>query len=578
MLTKIKIRNFKKLEDVDIELGESVVLIGPNNSGKTAALQALALWDIGLRQFNEKRSGKELPEKRLGVTINRNELISTPVPTARLLWRDLDVRHATMKNGKQDTQNICIDIIVDGITDGKSWSCGLEFDYLNEESFRCRPLRIVNNKSPGRMLIPQEAEKVHIAFLPPMSGLTDREFIKQSGEIGILIGQGQTAQVLRNLCYQISSKPEREAEWKELCGHIKRLFGVELLVPSYYSERSEITMAYKEGENYRNKLDISASGRGLQQTLLLLAHLYANPHTVLLLDEPDAHLEVFRQRQTYKMLTEIAEKQGSQIIAASHSEVVLNEAADKDIVIAFVGKPHRIDNRGSQLLKALKEIGFDQYYLAEQTGWVLYLEGSTDLSILQTFAQTLEHKASDILERPFVHYVANQPQKARDHFYGLREAYPNLMGIAIFDKLETVLTNDTALTEKMWRRREIENYLCLEEVLTSYARGEPSNDLFGRAEAAQHEKDMKQSIQEVANAIQTLGKSDWTSPDIKSTDDFLDPLFKKYFKKLELPNLLLKNDYHILARLVPKEKIDPEIIEKLDLIVTVAKKAKPRKN
>jgi len=130
----------------------------------------------------------------------------------------------------------------------------------------------------------------------------------------------------------------------------------------------------------------------------------------------------------------------------------------------------------------------------------------------------------------------------------------------------------------MWRRREIENYLCLEEVLTSYARGEPSNDLFGRAEAAQHEKDMKQSIQEVANAIQTLGKSDWTSPDIKSTDDFLDPLFKKYFKKLELPNLLLKNDYHILARLVPKEKIDPEIIEKLDLIVTVAKKAKPRKN
>jgi len=67
------------------------------------------------------------------------------------------------------------------------------------------------------------------------------------------------------------------------------------------------------------------------------------------------------------LLTEVAHAQGGQIIAASHSEVVLNEAADRDIVIAFVGEPHRIDDRGSQLLKSLKEIGYDQYYQAEET-------------------------------------------------------------------------------------------------------------------------------------------------------------------------------------------------------------------
>ena len=44
MLTHIHIRNFKKLRDENFELGKSVVLIGPNNSGKTTALQALALW------------------------------------------------------------------------------------------------------------------------------------------------------------------------------------------------------------------------------------------------------------------------------------------------------------------------------------------------------------------------------------------------------------------------------------------------------------------------------------------------------------------------------------------------------
>ena len=45
MLTRMRVKNFKKLEEADIELGKSVVLIGPNNSGKTTALQALALWN-----------------------------------------------------------------------------------------------------------------------------------------------------------------------------------------------------------------------------------------------------------------------------------------------------------------------------------------------------------------------------------------------------------------------------------------------------------------------------------------------------------------------------------------------------
>ena len=35
MLTKLTIRNFKRFENVEVELGNPVVFIGPNNSGKT---------------------------------------------------------------------------------------------------------------------------------------------------------------------------------------------------------------------------------------------------------------------------------------------------------------------------------------------------------------------------------------------------------------------------------------------------------------------------------------------------------------------------------------------------------------
>ncbi|MCI0733419.1 MAG: AAA family ATPase, partial [Methylococcaceae bacterium] len=557
MLTRLKIRNFKRFDNAEIELGKAVVLIGPNNSGKTTALQALALWDIGVRRWNEKRKGKSSPEKRPGVTINRRDLISIPVPYANLLWRDLHVRdiERSAENGKPKTQNVRVDVMVDGVTDDKAWSCGFEFDYANEESFYCRPLR--TNDAQQRMVVPNEVENVRVAFLPPMSGLADREFLKQLGEIGVLIGQGQTAQVLRNLCFQIHQNGS-DSHWDDLVNDIHSLFGVELLAPQYIAERSEIIMVYRDER--KNKLDLSSSGRGLQQTLLLLAHLYANPGAILLLDEPDAHLEILRQRQTYNLLIQVGERQGSQIIAASHSEVVLNEAADRDMVIALVGKPHRIDDRGSQVLKALRDIGFDQYYQAEETGWVLYLENSTDLAILQAFAKTLGHPAQHFLERPFVKYVeTNLPQKARDHFFGLKEAKYDLVGIAIFDRLDRELQSTGSLTELTWRKREIENYFCLEDVLIDYAKHDLPDDLFGLAERERRIQAMQDAIAEVAKALMTLQKPDPWSAEIKATDEFLNPVFRRFFANRGLPLQLRKSEYHVLAGLVPKERLDLEI-------------------
>ncbi|MCH8213336.1 MAG: AAA family ATPase [Proteobacteria bacterium] len=572
MITSIKIRNFKLFEAIEFELGNTVVLIGPNNSGKTTALQALALWDIGLRQWNAKRSGKASPEKRPGVTINRTDLISLPVPAANLLWRDLHVRNVERKDGIQKTKNIRIDITVDGITEGKPWSCGLEFDYANDQSFYCRPLRLAEERHPERMKIPPEAAAVKVAFLPPMSGLAAVEPKWEPGRINVLLGEGQTAQVLRNLCYQIC---ETGDQWVDLKQEIKKLFGISLQEPRYVEARGEITMSYKDISGI--SLDISSSGRGLQQTLLLLAHLYANPGTILLLDEPDAHLEVLRQRQIYQVLTDLAARQGSQIIAASHSEVVLNQAAGRDIVIAFVGKPHRIDNRGSQVLKSLKEIGFEDYYLAEQTGWVLYLEGSTDLAILKAFAETLGHEAAEILERPFVHYVGNDPGQVKRHFWGLREAKPDLVGVALFDRLDRPV-DDLGANGLMWKKREIENYLCMEDVLFAYARGNEQDDLFAKAEAQRRHSAMRDAIDEISQALKTLRMPDPWSENIKASDDFLDRVFDKFFEILGLPNMLRKTAYHALAHLIPRDSISPEVTEKLNAIVAVAKNAKPRRD
>ena len=565
MLTSITVRNFKQFEDVSVELDDVVVFVGPNDSGKTTALQALALWELGLRRWRDRWGMVPADEmRRPGVSINRLDLFSVPVSHDNLLWRGLRTREANkLISG---TSNIRIEVIVTGISKaGTKWTCGLEFDYANSESFYCRPLR--SESSDGaetRMPIPAEAFEEQVAFLPPMSGLSSSEAMLQPGTVNVLLGQGRTAEVLRNLCFQVFVQHRRE--WEDvLVPQMRRLFGATILEPQYNAERGEISLRYKDGHMANLELDLSSSGRGFQQTLLLTAYMLLHPNSVIMLDEPDAHLEILRQRQIYGAITETATRQGSQLLIATHSEVILNEAGERHTVTAFVGVPHRITGRGAQVVKSLAEIGFESYLQAAQSGWVLYLEGSTDLTVLQAFARRLGHEADSVLERPFVHYVGNQPMQARHHFYGLREACPDLRGFALFDRLNLPGGGNEVLEEHSWRKREIENYLCSRESLLRWV----------DAELPLFRSSMEEAIYEVENARRVLGQSSPWDDDTKVSEEFLSPLFHTFFSKTEMSGGITKSDYHFLVEHVDGEEVDPEVVSVLDTIVSVAEQAVP---
>ena len=563
MLTKLTVRNFKQFDDITVELDNVVVFVGPNDSGKTTALQALALWELGLRRWRERWGMVPADDlQRPGVSINRLDLLSVPVSHASLLWRGLRTREANRKNGAPGTANVRIEIIAEGIsTSGAEWTCGLEFDYANSESFYCRPLRTTAD-GQTKMPIPAEAFDERVAFLPPMSGLSSSEAMLQPGTVNVLLGEGRTAEVLRNLCFEVflQHRPLWDAD---LVPRMHRLFGATILEPQYNPERGEITLRYKDAYIPNLELDLSSSGRGFQQTLLLTAYMLLHPNSVILLDEPDAHLEILRQRQIYQAITETAERQNSQLLIATHSEVVLNEAGERHTVTAFVGRPHRIDGRGNQVLKSLTEIGFEHYQLAELTGWVLYLEGSTDLSILQAFARQLHHPVESALVRPYVHYVGNQPMQARRHFYGLREAYPQLRGFALFDRLNLPGNSSNVLNEHSWTKREIESYFCTNDVLMRWV--ETEFPLFRDS--------MASSITEIEDAIRLLNQRSPWDGDTKVSEDFLEPLFRSFYAKAGMPVNMPKSDYHFLVNHIKSDEIDSEIISVLDTIASVAAEA-----
>jgi len=116
----------------------------------------------------------------------------------------------------------------------------------------------------------------------------------------------------------------------------------------------------------------------------------------------------------------------------------------------------------------------------------------------------------------------------------------------------------------------------MDEVLMAYTRqGLSDTDMIGYSLIPQREKAMRESIDKLSEALKTMNRAEPWSPSIKATDDFLDRLFDLYFEKLKLPNLMRKSNYHILASLVPKEKMDPEVSAMLDAICAVAAEAKP---
>ena len=110
--------------------------------------------------------------------------------------------------------------------------------------------------------------------------------------------------------------------------------------------------------------------------LLIFAYLYSHRRSVLLIDEPDAHLEILRQKQVYVLLREIAHESESQVILVTHSEVILEEALDRNLTLLLDGRADDLAAK-TDIRNALKHYGTGHYVRARQRGYVLYVEGRT---------------------------------------------------------------------------------------------------------------------------------------------------------------------------------------------------------
>ena len=544
MIRAVRMRGFKRFADVEFSIPGHIVLAGPNNTGKTTLLQAIATWGLALRSW---RARNDFNSRRGGYAwapVSRQKFVSVPLRSFDLLWTDLMHRRRIEIEVRHDA----------------GWRVTMEFRRDSTEQVSVRPGKsalagLLRDLDPGTV------------FVPPMTGIGIEEPLYQRPKIEQLLALGRPGEVLRNL---LAEANRDEAAWAALRASIDKLFGYELLPPD--DEGAHILAEYRERRD-GPRLDIASAGSGFQQVLMLLAFLDTRRGATLLLDEPDAHLHVILQDAIYHELRSAAARSGSQLIAATHSEAVINSVEPRELCI-LLDRPRMAadDAERNRLISSLRVLSNADLMQAMGARGVLYVEDYTDMAILRAWAARLGHRADKLLATEIMWKAAvfqtrregrgSGGAKAREHFEALRLARGDLPGLMLLDGDARGEIADTAITGEglqrlRWRRYEIESYLLHPDALARFV-----ENAVGAA-AGPHVEDMLARWRDEfppAVVSAPLGDHAYLNA-TKARSLFLPPL-------LEAAGLhgLPYTRYHEIAAAMRPEEIHPEVTEKLDAI------------
>ena len=543
MIHTVRIRGFKRFREVEFRLPGHLVLAGPNNTGKTTVLQAIASWSLALRRwrefndFNPRRGYTFVPLARQAFT-------SVPLRSFDLLWMNREYQG-----------NIEIEL-----RHGAGWSVTMELHADSTEQIYVRPASGTSSETLRTL-------DLGVAFIPPMTGVGIDEPVFQPPKIEQFLGLGRPGEVLRNL---LTEANRDELAWAALQESIGKLFGYELLPPD--SSGADIRADYRVMDG-GPALDIASAGSGFQQVLMLLTFINTRPGAVMLMDEPDAHLHVILQDAIYHELRTVAARQGSQLIIATHSEVVINSVEPRELCVVL-NEPRMVadsDERG-RLISSLRVLSNSDLMQALQVRGILYVEDFTDIDILRAWAAALDHRASTLLTtelmwKPVVFQtrrggVDAAGIKAREHFQALQLVRADLPGLELVDgdahpDIRSGEITGAGLQRQRWRRYEIESYLIHPDALARFV-----ESVVGSESAGPHVEDMLAYMhrQFPPGVIDDpLGDYAFLNR-TKARTEILPPLLEA--AEVYLPY----THYHEIAREMLPEEINPEVTEKLDAI------------
>ena len=311
MLTKVRISNFKRIKEAELEIGPVTYIVGGNNSGKSSAIQAIHT-AVTAAQVGRKREQQVIPTSSLRYS-----------PAA-----DFEsIGHGRLLENKAGGHRAIVEFTS-------------QTDNPNEDSkYRVALYRGRNYDSIGVNREPkqgrladriQDPKKLFSIYTPGLSGIPLREEYMSYASVFQRAAGGEANLVFRNILRLIG---ERE-KLHELENAISTLIGEEISIYIYADEEEDfyITVEARIGDK-DPYVPVELWGTGLLQITQLYSYVILFQPSVFLADEPDAHLHPSRQRLLASAFDDIAENYGCQVIAATHSENLIRSRPENTKLI-----------------------------------------------------------------------------------------------------------------------------------------------------------------------------------------------------------------------------------------------------
>ncbi|UFM64260.1 AAA family ATPase [Paracoccus sp. MA] len=344
-LKSVTVENFKAIDKAKIDLADVTILVGQNSSGKSSFLQALhwacrCVADPKV-QNNQARS------------VAAHALDYFPTPDAKVVGHNKELRE-----GRGDLENISVFVTLE--VDGSQNTVGripikrgrndaIQIDLRGE------------SRLPGDLYIHlADRKKPFSAYIPGLAGIPSREEKKSRQPVFRSAASGDANSVLRNILLLI--KMENESGLESLCEWASKILGP-----------TRIEVRFDEGDNFDIEAVINTenmgaeyfaplelAGTGALQVIQIFAYLILFRPSVLLIDEPDAHLHPDRQEKLIRAIEEAARDFDTQVILTTHSPHIIRTSSS-DVRLAW------LHNGG---------VAQNQHKIREQMGWGL-LDKST---------------------------------------------------------------------------------------------------------------------------------------------------------------------------------------------------------
>ncbi|MFX0142116.1 MAG: ATP-dependent endonuclease, partial [Candidatus Hodarchaeota archaeon] len=410
-LKKLELENFKCFKKFTLTLGDFNVIIGINNSGKTSILQAVLFGHYLVRKcfwIDRERTAYA----------NRTDYVFDLIPN--MFVKDLWYNQKTRGKG-----NTSIPIIFSLFyEDDSNFQFEIHYRYggLNHKVVKI-PQNLSTENLKGLL------EDVPL-FIPASTGIIVKEEYRASGVRDFLISSGRSSELIRSFLYDISvSGNGSSKEIEFIRAKLKQIFGISDLKVEW----NEATDAYLK-TFYREKgntFDLVSGGSGFIQFIQILSKIYYRKSTLVLLDEPDAHLNPNLVYDMIRTLQEYAKEISLQIVIATHSKDVLDVVEAEQISIIDAnqsesktcaeGKEAAYEALGISL--PVRELAFLQMFSK-----VLLVEGSSDRNLLDQFGTIYNPDFKGSLRNVFILTIGG-----KDNF----DAYVNF-----FNSLERRLSKN----------------------------------------------------------------------------------------------------------------------------------------